>query len=461
MITRIEIDGFKSFVGFSINVSPFLAVLGANAAGKSNFFDAVQFLRHVTEGGLATAVREARGDLEDLFRRRGDGTHVDRMEFAVEVLLDPTVRDQWGTEVKVSQSRIRYELHIVRREDADGNERLFVDHESAVPLRRGARDLAAQWGASRAFIDNHIPDGRRSSPFLETVVDDGSRRIFKQHKDGAQGRPRPADAAETTVLANSSTGDFRHLYALRQEVASWRFLQLEPHALREPSERYGEDRLEPDGGNLARVLHRIQQETATTVRPGGSLADISAGLAALVPGVRRVRVEENSQTRRWEIQLDAEGEGSFRADVASDGTLRMLGLLAALYDPRYRGLICFEEPENGVHPLRLRMLIAYLRNLVTDPTREDGVPGPLSQVIVNSHSPVVLAAMTSAPAVYVDMQTLIETSPATGQRVKSRISRFRRITDPRTDVLFDVGLPPMSPSEIRRYQAAAELGEGA
>lgn len=460
MITRIEIDGFKSFVGFSINVSPFLAVLGANAAGKSNFFDAIQFLRHVTEGGLAKAVREARGDLEDLFRRRGDGTHVDRLEFAVEVLLDPTVRDQWGAEVKVSQSRIRYELHIVRRQDADGNERLYVDHESAVPLRRRTRDLAAQWGASRAFIDSHIHDNRRLSPFLETVVDD-DRRVFKQNQDGAQGRPRPADAAEKTVLANSSTDDFRHLYALRQEVASWRFLQLEPHALREPSERYGEDRLEPDGGNLARVLHRIQQETATTVRPEGSLADLSAGLAALVPGVRRVRVEEDPQTRRWEIQIDAEGEGTFRANVASDGTLRMLGLLAALYDPRYRGLICFEEPENGVHPLRLSTLITYLRTLVTDPTRQDGAPGPLSQVIVNSHSPVVLAATRNAPAVYADMQTLIETSPATGQRVKSRVSRFRRITDPRADVLFDVGLPAMSPSEVKRYQAAAELGESA
>lgn len=461
MITRVEIDGFKSFTDFSINVSPFLAVLGANAAGKSNFFDAIQFLRHVTEGGLATAVREARGDLEDLFRRRGDGTHVDKMQFAVEVLLDPQVRDQWGTQITLTQSRIRYELHIVRRQDSDGNERLFVDHESAVPLRRGARDVVALWGASRAFIDTHVPDGRRSSPFLETVVDADSRRVFKQHQDGAQGRPRPADAAETTVLANSSTADFRHLYALRQEVASWRFLQLEPHALREPSERYGEDRLEPDGGNLARVLQRIQRETTTEVRPEGSLADISAGLAALVPGVRGVRIVENSQTRRWEIQLDAEGEGTFRADVASDGTLRMLGLLAALYDPRYRGLICFEEPENGVHPLRLRTLIAYLRGLVTDPARGDGAPGPLSQVIVNSHSPVVLAAMTGAPAVYVDMQTLIETSPVTGQRVKSRVSRFRRVSDPRTDILFDVGLPPMAPSEVRRYQAAADLGEGA
>lgn len=461
MITRIEIDGFKSFMNFSINVSPFLAVLGANAAGKSNFFDAIQFMRHVTDDGLRAAVGAARGDLEELFRRQGDGTHVERMEFAVEVLLDPTVRDPWGTEVKVSQSRIRYELHIVRREDADGNERLYVDHERAVPLRRGSRDLAAQWGASRAFIDQHIPDGKRSSPFLETVVDDGGRKIFKQHQDGAQGRPRPADAAETTALANSGTGDFRHLYALRQEVASWRFLQLEPHALREPSESYGEDRLQPDGGNLARVLHRIQRETATPVRPGGSLADISAGLAALVPGVRRVRVEENPQTRRWEIQIDVEGEGTFRADVASDGTLRMLGLLAALYDPRYRGLICFEEPENGVHPLRLRTLITYLRNLVTDPTCENSAAGPLSQVIVNSHSPVVLAAMRDAPAVYADTQTLIETSSATGQRVKSRVSRFRRITDPRTDVLFDVGLPPMASSEVRRYQAAAELGEGA
>jgi predicted ATP-dependent endonuclease of OLD family len=45
MLTRIEIDGFKTFRDFALDVPPFLVVLGRNASGKSNLFDAIQFLR--------------------------------------------------------------------------------------------------------------------------------------------------------------------------------------------------------------------------------------------------------------------------------------------------------------------------------------------------------------------------------------------------------------------------------
>jgi recombinational DNA repair ATPase RecF len=44
MLTRIEIDGFKSFRDFALDIPPFLVIIGRNAAGKSNLFDAIQFL---------------------------------------------------------------------------------------------------------------------------------------------------------------------------------------------------------------------------------------------------------------------------------------------------------------------------------------------------------------------------------------------------------------------------------
>ena len=80
----------------------------------------------------------------------------------------------------------------------------------------------------------------------------------------------------------------------------------------------------------------------------------------------------------------------FTSRVISDGTLRVLALLTLLHDPRHRGLICFEEPENGVHPARIKQLIGRLQEIVTAPQEIDGeeVPMPLNS---NSHSPVVLS----------------------------------------------------------------------
>jgi predicted ATPase len=453
MLSRIEIDGFKTFHNFVLDVPPFLAIVGSNAAGKSNFFDAIQFLRRITDSSLHEAVQEARGELSDLFRRRGDGSTVERMEFAVEVVLDPTVRDPWGTEVDLGQTRLRYEVQISQRRDREGNVRLVVDHEQVTPLRRGHRELMSRWQASKEFSHGVIRDARRTQNFLETVNNPGgSGRIFRIRQDGVAGRARPAEAAEATVLSSMSSAEFKHLYALRKEISSWRLLQLEPHALRSAGERFGEDRLDPTGSNLARVLARVQGETATEGRPKGILAELSGDLAALIPNVQGVVVLENQQTNKWEVHLQGGDEENYRSDVASDGTLRVLALLTALYDPQYRGLICFEEPENGVHPFRLRSLIRYLRQLVTNPTSER-TPGPLSQVIVNSHSPVVLASLPPEDFAFFETSTLIE--EAEGRRTKSIVTRYRRVVDRESGLLDDIF--PLSMSEIERYKAAAVL----
>ncbi|MEU6429348.1 AAA family ATPase [Microbispora sp. NPDC046973] len=68
MITRIEIDGFKSFLDFQLDIPPFLAVIGRNASGKSNLLDALMFAAAVARGDrLVEAVAAARGDAASLF----------------------------------------------------------------------------------------------------------------------------------------------------------------------------------------------------------------------------------------------------------------------------------------------------------------------------------------------------------------------------------------------------------
>jgi len=88
MLTRIEIDGFKTFSRFTMDAAPFLVILGANASGKSNLFDAIRFLSNLASTDLRTAVKGLRGEPHELFRRTADGAISRYMSFAVEVLLD-------------------------------------------------------------------------------------------------------------------------------------------------------------------------------------------------------------------------------------------------------------------------------------------------------------------------------------------------------------------------------------
>lgn len=90
MITRIEIDGYKSFDGFALDLSPFTVLVGANASGKSNLLEAVdllgQLIREPTGQTLVDHAR--RGGPKELFRRGPDGDPVGAMRLTAHILVD-------------------------------------------------------------------------------------------------------------------------------------------------------------------------------------------------------------------------------------------------------------------------------------------------------------------------------------------------------------------------------------
>jgi predicted ATPase len=448
MLTRIEIDGFKTFEGFQLDLGPFLVVLGPNASGKSNLFDAIQLLSHLAATDVRSAVKHLRGEPLELFRRGADGVPGKHMRFAVEVLLDPIVKDPWGATVHLRHSRIRYEVALERRKTQRDIERLVVVEERAVPiLGREDRWRPGGQAPSAAFRRAYLYY-RRKVPWLETRRADG-RVSFNIHADGHAGRTRPAEVAEATVLSTITSADFPHLYALREEIRSWRFLQLDPVAMRRPSSMTAPEQLQPDGANLATVLARIQAETATPQRPLGVLADIAADLASLITGAVELHVNEDDQTREYRIDVQMRGGPPFSSRVVSDGTLRVLALLTLLHDPRHRGLVCLEEPENGVHPFWLGSLIERLRQLLSDPSGEevDGTE-PLSQMLLNSHSPVVLSCLNQGEMVFADIVTTID--PRT--RESNQKTRVRPVRpDDQGELYAGNGRDFVSKFEVNRY----------
>lgn len=400
MLTRLEIDGFKTFEQLDISFSPFTVVLGSNAAGKSNLFDAIGLLSNLATRDVVEALKDMRGEPLELFRQTPKGGRVKQIVLAAEVLVDPMVRDPWGSEVKLTHTRMRYEVTLERREIKSGLERIQVARESVYPIMRkddwwADAQVPAKpaQAATRAFRDAYLRYSRQK-PWLTTERLDGGLS-FSIHQDGKQGRNRPASAAEATVLYSITNAEFPHLFALREEMRNWRMLQLDPALLRKPVPVTASDVLDVDGANLAAVLARLKVETATPERPGGVLSDIAAELNSLIPGVIRLDAGLHDASREYRIELTMRDGLPYTSRVISDGTLRVLALLTLLNDPQHRGLICFEEPENGVHPGRVRQLVRRLHDMVSAPSafQGEGMVPPLSQLLLNSHSPVVLSAL--------------------------------------------------------------------
>jgi predicted ATPase len=413
MLTRIEIDGFKSFEQFTLDLQPFSVIAGPNAAGKSNLFDSLRVLSKLATEDVTSALRDIRGQPSELFRKRGDGTIADKMQFAVELLLDPAAEDTFGERVELNHTRIRYEVELERRrDDSGGPERVFVSREEAMPIKRTGDRLFFGRQISNDFSHKFIKYSNRSTKFLET-----KESKFRALQDGVQGRPRlfSAQKAGATVLSRITTVEFRHLFALRQQLAGITFLQLDPAAAREPSDAIAPEELMPSGANLATVLARIEADTKSERRPKGDLVQVRNALATLVPGVKDLSVERDKAARRYEVHLTTTDGVDFTSRVLSDGTLRLLTLLTFLNDPRRRGVLLFEEPENGVHEARLVQLIEALRGSCSDPSDDASLP-PLFQVLVATHSPIVMRSTRDSEIIAAD--TVLGIGPGVSPTVR-------------------------------------------
>lgn len=423
MLTRIEIDGFKTFESFSLDLRPFTAIVGPNASGKSNLFDALRFLASLAKTDIRTAMQDLRGLPEELFRHTAAG-NVDSMWFAVEVLLEREGTDSFGRRYEIVAQRLRYELKLKMMRDSDGFPRgVQVVHEQCAPLAR--IDDRADYLRGRKIKYN-----ARVSPFIR-LSDDGDAILVRQ--DGRQRHGRPVSLslveASRTALSTITTSEFPHLYALRDALTAFRFLEINPTAARSSNDRFEDRALKPDASNLAAVLAHLKDETATDTRPDGVLSDIAADLASLIPSVCKLQVTNDPQQRQFSFSLGFTDTLEFSSRVISDGTLRLLALLTVLNDPRRRGTLCFEEPENGVHEGRVDQLVRFLRQAAH--IEPDGEVRPF-QILINTHSPKLMRALHDDEIVAADSVSLI--NPDT--RTKANRTRMRSGVEPTPD-LFD------------------------
>jgi AAA15 family ATPase/GTPase len=116
-----------------------------------------------------------------------------------------------------------------------------------------------------------------------------------------------------------------------------------------------------------------------------SFDELEERLTRLVPNIQRIVLPRaNNQTFLLEL-IDRYSQHHIPASDISDGTLRILAFLTALYQDDTPSIICFEEIENGVHPWLLHKMMELLKTVSTE-----GITGKPVQVLITTHSPVLL-----------------------------------------------------------------------
>jgi predicted ATPase len=401
MLTRLKVDGFKNLVNVDIQFGPFTCIAGANGVGKSNLFDAIRFLSTLANWSLlqaALSVRDENGrnmDVRGLFHRVGN-VSAEKMTFQAEMVVPPLAVDDLGQEGKATTTFLRYTIELGLRKGGSQSTApnpLEILKEELVHILQSDAPKHLLFPLSVAQWRKKVVTGKRAGiAFISTADSAGNNHMIKLHQDGGgKGRAyeRVATTLPRTVLSSATAAASPTALCARREMQSWRLLQLEPAALRQPDEFAAPSHLDSNGSHLPANLHRLATPDKA-IKVYGQLAN---RLSELIGSVRSIRIDRDEKRELLTLMMKSLDNTELPARALSGGTLRFLALAVLELDPDTPGLICLEEPENGIHPDRIPAMLRLLQDICTDPHEPADGTNPLRQVIVNTHSPSVVMSV--------------------------------------------------------------------
>lgn len=335
MLHKLSLLRFRSFPAAELELDNPTFLVGQNGAGKSNVADAFAFLAEAMLSPLSS-VLDRRAGLATVGYRSGSRGR--RPDLGLRVELN---------DLDEETSKAVYAFQLRGLKDHD----FKVFHEQCVVTRRNGPQnwfnrSETEWSSSEQSL----------VPALE-----------------------PHALALPVVAGNT------------QFAAVWRFLsemqvyRIEPAVLREMQDPDGGGRLRTDGSNAASLLREIRRKSPEDWQ---RICDL---LGSVVPGTIDVEPKKLGNklgleftqefTQEFSQELSTSRPVKFEAYNMSDGTLRVLGLLAAVFQRPAPSALVIEEPEATIHPGALGSVLDLLRHA-----------GRFTQTVVTTHSPDILDA---------------------------------------------------------------------
>ncbi|OHB65816.1 MAG: hypothetical protein A2Y76_06230 [Planctomycetes bacterium RBG_13_60_9] len=333
-LKRVVLKNYKSIAECSVNLGPLTFLVGPNGAGKSNFLDALRLVAESLHGSLEQALR-ARGGISEV-RRRSKGTAGAGRPTHFGVRLEFNLGDGAGGHYAFRVGALSKGGFEVQREECQ------------------------LWSEQSAF-------GGYFYTAESGKVIEASAKIMP-----------PAFSDRLLLVTAAGLPEFRPLFDALSRMG---FYNLNPDEIRDLQPSDTGEVLLRDGRNLASVLNALGRD-----KPNARTRVVDF-LSKVVPGIEDVTIRHVGKKEMLEFHQRAyadSGALKFQAESMSDGTLRALGVLTALFQSTNGGakrvpLVGIEEPEMAVHPGAAGVLRDALRT-AADTT----------QVVVTSHSPDLL-----------------------------------------------------------------------
>lgn len=346
MLTHVEITNYKSIASCSLSLLAENVIVGQNGIGKSNLLDALHFIRDAVSGGLDQAITKRHG-INSV--RRWSKTRPYNVSIKINFRTDNGHGD--------------YRIVI-----ASGKGDFWVVEEEA-----------NWWGANKLAINSS--DEIFNFKFHRSEGNGVLITAPNEPFGAVQAPPALIPRSELIMsqVAQSRYGVLSYfMMDLANEITSFGAYSIYPNKIREPQVISNLEVLSDDGSNLASIIRRMR---STTFR--GNRESLTQAMKQVLPILTEIRIESAGGFYVPVFRVK-ETENSAPHDLnmsqISDGTLRMLGMLVAFYQPKAPMKIAIEEPEQMIHPGLLPVLIESARDYVSS-------SGFNSQFFTTTHSP--------------------------------------------------------------------------
>jgi predicted ATPase len=373
-IARLRIDNYKSLRHLEFAPHDLAVVVGANAAGKSNLADCLDFISEVYRHGLEVAVAR-KGGYENIAHRKQRRS---KGSIGITILVHFTGVPPLYTEASNSSGSDSFSFRAqhtfnfavrgqsIRADFAVTNETLLLDAQVGDSwVRLGALSRTPSGLSVESMSDADLAEAfpttneitRRYYLSLEQF------RTFVEHR---------AAIPNTELLALYFGRFFGPLSAFVDTVQAIRVFQITPTTSRQFGAPTPRPELDRYGANLPAVVDFIQRTNK------GAWILVMQAMARILPSLERIEIDYTT-ARTLGLFFHERGVGRpWSVAEVSDGTVQTLALLVAIFDPRARALV-IEEPENSIHPWIIRTIVTACVNASMS-----------KQILITTHSPVVV-----------------------------------------------------------------------
>ena len=398
MLTALRLTNFKNFADETLRMGPFTIIVGANASGKSNIRDALRFLHGVGRGYTLADIlggKYGAGGQVEWDQIRGAPTEVVRQgqdHFALAVDLPLLESANYSRTVPPMECDVATYAVLVQPNEKQGGAFRVAQEElhawssksSHAEGQRIERGYSANSGCN-------IFEGSKSSvytsnpPGFDSVKNQDDElylllrmeKVASRKKRGYRIAVRPDQPALTQIGEHKQVHKAQkdHARHVADHLGSMRFLDPSPVQMRQPSFP-GQTVLGDRGQNLPTVLEAICDDS----RRAETLLEWIRELTPM--DVADFEFPKDPVSGRVQLFIREKDGNRVSGHSVSDGTLRFLGILAALLGTDRPGLYVFEEIDGGIHPSRQHLLVDLIESQTAD--------GDI-QVVTTTHSPDLLA----------------------------------------------------------------------